>query len=1451
MRQSIWTLVAFAFACAAQLARGAELIPEGWDYAVPMQKVAQRFHGRPGVVIHVGDSITYSNPYGQWARFGEGKTAADQAVLKWMHLGADDDTDGWWLCRFDHPAGGRSHTACSGIRLDELLAGGKQQMPPLAEMLKSYQPQMVVLMAGTNDASAQRKVEDYRRDAEQAVDAILEQGTICILSTIPPHPGQRKLADSYNQALRDIARKRGLPLIDFEQEILRRRPDDWNGTLLGKNDVHPTAEQGGVKASSAPTDANLKQSGYLLRGWLSVQKIAEVKRKVIDAAPAKEAPAEAKPPARTSSASKEALRAPVIRDTWFSNVGDEARCNLGGAAQLKLKSIQELTLVDLDPKPLQGRVVKSATLHLRVKGPEILRRVTVSSFASPWVEGTSPRYAEQAGSSTFAAQRHPDVPWAQPGSNLTAVMLGLGGTVWRKADPTAPDKDGWQHIPVDPVVIAARVAGVSEGFIVFDDTGTEWTRDGEKYTERLFPNRYVHSRESGPNNAPYFTLDLSERDTAPPAAPGGLEANCDGLPAGEATFSWTVPVDHGPAGIAGFFVTINGKPLPQWMIPAAAKAGERVELHLRDGSYRAGEKLRAAVSAVDGAGNRGPAAELDFVASSETLPPLAEASLPEWRGGGAMPKIGKAEIAILDALDKVHPVTGSLIPSQDDGYLATNHLWSAAERRIRLHGAKNEFVTFQILVHGAISNLQPALTFDTKGKGAPEVQLLRCRYVPTKDGPLPDPLVSLRGGFSIPAADDKIAGQTRGALICEVYVPHEAKAGTLAGKLTLQAGADRLELPVSLEVWDFTLPDSLSFLPEMNCYELPANERDYYRLAHRHRTVLNRVPYYQNGRVADGCAPKWSNGTLDWAAWDKRFGGYLDGSAFADLPRRGVPIECFYLPLEESWPLPIDSYYTGDYWADRAFRPGYREAFVSASRQIAEHLHQHKWGDTLFHFFLNGKANFKHNGWSRGSSPWLLDEPANFQDYWALRYFGEAFHEGVRQTNGPAKLLFRCDISRPEWQRNALDHVLDYNVVSGGAFQQYRRLVLDRRAKFGQIVVSYGGSNDLPQSNVQPAAWCVDAWLNGVDGVLPWQTIGSDASWKQGDALALFYPGEPGGEKEPVPSIRLKAYTRGQQDVEYLTLLSQVAGEPRRATAERVGTVFSIAGAREGTGFVGGEDAGRIDYGKLRPQDLWKLRVRLAALISAKHPKAERKLVDFRTPPRDPSAGVPGYVSGQEVATAPPQVAATPRSSPQQIGFTIQGRPKTHDALIAPDQSDKNFGGVDRDNRLARTERTNAMLIRFDLASQMVLRDAKVSKATLHFWVWDPSAHGRTKVGIYGVKTPWEEGSATWKHPAAGKNWLGGADGFTVGRDTGPEVAHVIVEPDNGSDTADPPIEYQLDATALVKDWIANPKQNLGAAIAPVIDRSIDDGQFTRFQVLGSEYREPKYTPKLVVEFGQ
>ena len=100
-----------------------------------------------------------------------------------------------------------------------------------------------------------------------------------------------------------------------------------------------------------------------------------------------------------------------------------------------------------------------------------------------------------------------------------------------------------------------------------------------------------------------------------------------------------------------------------------------------------------------------------------------------------------------------------------------------------------------------------------------------------------------------------------------------------------------------------------------------------------------------------------------------------------------------------------------------------------------------------------------------------------------------------------------------------------------------------------------------------------------------------------------------------------------------------------------------------------------------------------------------------------------------------------------------------------------------------------------------------------------------------------------------GKSWLGGHD-FAFGSDAGPAGPAVVVEPDQGSDTVDPPIEYQVDVTSLVHSWLDGGWPNHGLAIAPVIDPGVDGGVSTRFQVYSSEYSREQYTPKLTVHLG-
>ncbi len=892
------------------------------------------------------------------------------------------------------------------------------------------------------------------------------------------------------------------------------------------------------------------------------------------------------------------VRCPVTKDAWFSNLDDEANGNLGGEERLKLKSYQEFSLVDIDPKPLKGRVIQAATLHLQVISPEILKRVSVGSVAADWVEGSSRRYQPQVGSSSFRWRIGPETPWSFAGSDLSSVVLGNGNTLWWMADATVPDDDGWQRIAVEPAVVAARAAELSHGFVVFDDQGSEWSLNAGKFEKRPPANRFVASRDAGTRSAPWLEVVLGDPDNQPPRICEGfsLDPETSRLPQGEAIIHWETPSDEGPAGTIGFLVDLDGEPLPRYLIPNAGNPGEAVELHCRDGVVASDAVRELRVRGVDAAGNVGPPATFSFQPSIRTPRTLPEVEPEGDAPLGESPRLDGAKISIVDTLDKVHPATGGFIPEQPADYPVRNPLWNAANRTISLHAAQNEIVGFQIVIDGRLEKFAARLDWDLPRLNA---EFLRAGLVRSKLGPLPDPLVRLEPEFEIPPDKSQTAESRYTSVWCESVIPHAFPPGAHTGKLVLSGPNSTLELNVNLTVWPFELPDRLSFIPELNCYSLPENAYDYYRLAHRHRTVVNRLPYSQSGKIDKDCAPDVSGGKIDWKKYDSRFGPLLDGSAFDDLPRRGVPLETFYLPIHENWPTPIADHYNGSYWADLAFSTGYREKFRDAVSEFARHVEESGWSRTQFQVYLNNKIKYKKPDWKNGSSPWLLDEPAQFQDFWAVRWFGMAFRDGLsasRLDNPP--LVFRVDISRPQWQRDSFNEILDYNVCASGAGREYRRLLLDNQRRFGQQIIDYGTSNPVEASNLQPAGWCLDAWCHGADGVLPWNTIGKPKSWETADQLALLYPAMSQGKGEPAPSLRLKSYLRGQQDVEYLALWATMTGEPRWAVGQQVIAALKLRPEARGTGHVGDEDAGLLAYDSLRPQQLTAFRIAIARQLA-------------------------------------------------------------------------------------------------------------------------------------------------------------------------------------------------------------------------------------------------------------
>ena len=126
------------------------------------------------------------------------------------------------------------------------------------------------------------------------VEKCLKNGTVVILTTIPPRAGFEKKAAQFADVQRKIATDLNLPLVDYHAEILKLRPDDWNGALAkfkqdGAKDVYqvPTLIAGDGVHPSNPAKfrdssaESLKNNGYLLRTVMTLDTYADVIREVL------------------------------------------------------------------------------------------------------------------------------------------------------------------------------------------------------------------------------------------------------------------------------------------------------------------------------------------------------------------------------------------------------------------------------------------------------------------------------------------------------------------------------------------------------------------------------------------------------------------------------------------------------------------------------------------------------------------------------------------------------------------------------------------------------------------------------------------------------------------------------------------------------------------------------------------------------------------------------------------------------------------------------------------------------------------------------------------------------------------------------------------------------------------------------------------------------------------
>ena len=214
---------------------------------------------------------------------------------------------------------------------------------------------------------------------------------------------------------------------------------------------------------------------------------------------------------------------------------------------------------------------------------------------------------------------------------------------------------------------------------------------------------------------------------------------------------------------------------------------------------------------------------------------------------GARAQAGVRVWAVGDSF-RIDPTSGKafeanalVFPDSPSGnYRESNLLWDGARKRISLKAARNEIVSFQVIVErttdAPLAGVDVKVSDLTGQATLPKdsVELFKEWYLNVTrrsaqdyslgTGWYPDALIpcthwtgklfpkSYILPFSIPDLLNNIGPDQRNqAVWVDIYIPKDRKqapAGTYESTVTVSSDAgDRVELSLSLSVWDFALPD--------------------------------------------------------------------------------------------------------------------------------------------------------------------------------------------------------------------------------------------------------------------------------------------------------------------------------------------------------------------------------------------------------------------------------------------------------------------------------------------------------------------------------------------------------------------------------------------------------------------------------------------------------------------
>jgi hypothetical protein len=511
----------------------------------------------------------------------------------------------------------------------------------------------------------------------------------------------------------------------------------------------------------------------------------------------------------------------------------------------------------------------------------------------------------------------------------------------------------------------------------------------------------------------------------------------------------------------------------------------------------------------------------------------------------------------------------------------SNLIWSGAEKKVRVAGAGNEHVPFQVVVTTPIPPgrrpkapsgffVEASSLTSQQGKviDKKQIRIFLEHYIMlyAKSSPVgatgywPDALAPLQKPFDMNAQYAVVANRP---LWIDITIPSSTAAGLYKGTITVTQNGKRIEtLQLELNVYNFSLPEKTHLISYMNIskgqlahfYHKPADSPEIDKLTQTYYDFLysNRMEPWFNDQLEPEA--KMNGGKVEVKFNDARYQYYMD-----KLKTNRVLLEAIPSSLKREI-------------TDEPFSKAFNDKVKSYLSQVESYFEKHGWKDRLVF-----------------NSP--IDEPNTAQDFEDTRRWAQLVHDATDDVPFLSTKTPLPPKNNPDWG-TLRGHVDNFSIHGNNMNSaELKKAVLEEQAKGGEMTWYISCDQVYPQPNYFIDAPALDPvmvpWITErykMDGILYWalnfwsQTpdpwldavtfisgfVCSDGGVLNGEG-SLVYPGDHveryTGQPDvdgPVSSIRFELLREGIEDYDYLWMLKQ-KGEKEFAAEQVKNLVVDVS----------------------------------------------------------------------------------------------------------------------------------------------------------------------------------------------------------------------------------------------------------------------------------------------------